>query len=233
MKQNHLHTGCFITLEGIEGVGKSTSLDFIQSYLQEQGIALEITREPGGTPIAEAIRRVLLAHHDEQMSVDTELLLLFAGRAQHIASQIQPALAKGLWVICDRFTDASYAYQGAGRGIPEARIALLETWVQDSLRPDLVLLLDAPVELALARAKERGNPDRFELENQSFFNRVRTHYLERARRSPQEYCIIDAAVPQEQVYQQLRSALDKRIAQVQQFSADEQACVSLPLTNEF
>ena len=162
----------FITLEGIEGVGKSTSLEFVQRYLQQQDITVEITREPGGTPIAESIRRVLLAYHDEKMSVDTELLLLFAGRAQHLNTRIKPALEQGAWLVCDRFIDASYAYQGGGRGIPESRIEALETWLQDNLRPDLTFLLDAPVEVALDRAKRRGNPDRFELENQGFFNRV-------------------------------------------------------------
>jgi dTMP kinase len=203
--------GCFITLEGIEGVGKSSSLEFIQNYLQSVAIPLEITREPGGTPIAEAIRRLLLAHHDEKMAVDTELLLLFAGRAQHMATQIRPALEKGYWVVCDRFTDASYAYQGAGRGVPEERIALLETWVQEQLRPNKIILLDAPVELALQRAKARGKPDRFELENQGFFNRVRSCYLERAKRFPEQYCVIDASLTQSQVYAQLQLELDKII----------------------
>ena len=203
--------GCFITLEGIEGVGKSTSLDFIQNYLSNQGLALDVTREPGGTPIAEAIRRLLLAHHDETMCADTELLMLFAARAQHCAQRISPALEAGSWVVSDRFTDASYAYQGAGRSMEMQRIAALDAWLRPQLVPDLVLLLDAPVEVALARAKERDNPDRFELEQQDFFKRIRAAYLQRAREHPARYRVIDASLRQQAVYQQIQQVLDEFI----------------------
>lgn len=204
-------TGRFITLEGIEGVGKSTSLEFIQSYLEQQDLKLVLTREPGGTPIAESIRRVLLTHHDEKIFSDTELLLFFAGRAQHIASVIKPALNKGKWVICDRFTDASYAYQAGGRGIPAERIEILENWVQGDLRPDCVILLDAPVDIALERARARGNPDRFELEKHEFFTRVRECYLERAAAHPERYRIVDASVEREQVQEQIQQVLSQLV----------------------
>ena len=195
-------------------MGKSTSLEFIQSYLEQQKRRVVLTREPGGTPVAESIRRVLLAQHDEDILSDTELLLFFAGRAQHIAKVIQPALAKDKWVVCDRFTDASYAYQAGGRGIPAARIAALEDWVQGDLRPDCVILLDAPVEVALARARARGNPDRFELEKQAFFTRVRDCYLARAAKAPSRYRIVDASVDREQVRQQIQQILDELLPTV-------------------
>lgn len=199
--------GTFITLEGIEGVGKSSALEFIQTFLQTVGIDLLITREPGGTPIAEAIRRVLLTHHDEPMLPETELLLFFAGRAQHIDQVIEPALAAGRWVVSDRFIDASYAYQGGGRGISFTRIAALEDWLHRSIQPDKVFLLDAPVELALSRAERRGNPDRFELERKSFFTHVRESYLARMQLDPPRYQCIDASLTQERVHQQLAQHL--------------------------
>lgn len=200
--------GRFITLEGSEGSGKSTNLAFIHSYLQQSGIDVVLTREPGGTPLGEAIRELLLDHRNNEMASDTELLLMFAARAQHLHERILPALEAGRWVLCDRFTDATYAYQGAGRGIAEERIALLEEWVQGALRPDLTLFLDLPVAQGLARAGERSAPDRFELEQLDFFERVRQGYLEQAARAPERYRIVDASQPLEAVQSRLRELLD-------------------------
>lgn len=200
--------GRFITLEGSEGSGKSTNLAFIHHYLQQSGIEVVLTREPGGTPLGEAIRELLLDHRNNEMASDTELLLMFAARAQHLHELILPALEAGRWVLCDRFTDATYAYQGAGRGIAEERIALLEDWVQGELRPDLTLFLDLPVAQGLARAGERSAPDRFEREQLDFFERVRHGYLEQAARAPQRYRIVDASQPLEAVQSNLRDLLD-------------------------
>ncbi len=183
----------FITLEGTEGAGKSTALRFLQDALLKAKIPLVTTREPGGTPIAEEIRALLLGKHAEIMSSDTELLLMFACRAQHLANLIRPALAAGQWVICDRFTDASYAYQGGGRGIAEYRIAALETWVQQGLQPDITILLDLPVEIGLQRIKKRGNLDRIETEQHAFFQHIRDSYLARAKQFPNRFRIVDAS----------------------------------------
>ncbi len=185
--------GLFITLEGGEGAGKSTQLAHVRQRIEAAGIPLHVTREPGGTPLAEQIRALLLDHRDEQMASDTELLLMFAARAQHLAGLIRPALARGEWVLCDRFTDATYAYQGGGRGIDVERIAVLEDWVQRELRPDLTLLLDLPIDVGMARAGQRGALDRFEREQQDFFERVRAAYLARAEWEPQRFRIIDAS----------------------------------------
>lgn len=185
--------GLFITLEGPEGAGKSTNRDFIASRLRERGVEVLLTREPGGTPLAERIRELLLAPSDESMAVDTELLLMFAARAQHLDRVIRPALEAGQVVLCDRFTDATYAYQGGGRGVSMARIAELERFVQGSLRPDLTLVFDLPVEVGLQRAAARGRLDRFEQEDRSFFDAVRQTYLERAAQAPERYRVIDAA----------------------------------------
>lgn len=201
------HRGYFITIEGIEGVGKSTALTFLQSELEAAHIDFVTTREPGGTPIAEDIRRVLLAKHDEIMCPDTELLLMFAGRAQNIAQVIIPALQRGQWVISDRFTDASFAYQGGGRGVPLKHITELAQWVQGDLAPDLTLLLDAPVEVGLARIQSRGAKDRIETEGDVFFERVREMYLERAQAFPDRIKVIHADQPIESVQAQIRSVL--------------------------
>ena len=201
--------GRFITVEGIEGVGKSTNLEFVQRWLVEQGKALVVTREPGGTPLGEQIRGLLLDHRQSAMADDTELLLMFAARAQHLHEIIEPALAEGSWVLCDRFTDATYAYQGGGRGIDMQRIAALETWVQGARRPDLTLLLDVPVEVGLARVHQRGERDRFEREQEEFFERVRQTYLARAQQEPQRYRVIDASVTLEQVQHQLATTLEQ------------------------
>lgn len=186
-------TGLFITLEGPEGAGKSTNREYLAERLRERGIEVQLTREPGGTPLAERIRELLLAPSDEVMAVDTELLLMFAARAQHIAQVIRPALARGAVVLCDRFTDATYAYQGGGRGLSMERIAQLERFVQGDLRPDLTLVFDLPVEIGLSRAAARGRLDRFEQEGRAFFDAVRSTYLQRAKADPERYRILDAA----------------------------------------
>ena len=201
-------TGRFITLEGSEGSGKSTNLAYIRQYLQGAGIDLQLTREPGGTELGEKIRALLLDRNHTGMLEDTELLLMFAARAQHIGEIIRPALAAGRWVLCDRFTDASYAYQGGGRGMGEERVRILEQWVQGTFRPDLTILLDVPVEQGLARARERGEADRFEREEVAFFERVRRTYLQRAEAAPERYRIVDASQPLEAVQAQIKTALE-------------------------
>lgn len=182
----------FITLEGVEGVGKSTNLTFIKQQLEKTGLHVVTTREPGGTVFSEKIRTLLLENRDEKVSEQAELLLMFAARAQHIYHVIQPALAKGQCVLCDRFTDATYAYQGGGRSMDIQMIAWLEDKVQGTLRPDLTLLLDAPVNVGMDRANERGELDRFESEKIDFFEKVRAAYLQRAEQHPQQIKIINA-----------------------------------------
>jgi dTMP kinase len=192
-------TGKFITVEGIEGVGKSTNIEFIHRQLQSAGRDVVLTREPGGTPLAEAIRSLLLDPEYTGMDARCELQLVFAARAEHLARVIRPALAQGKWVLCDRFTDATYAYQGGGRGIDTGIIASLETLVQGAFRPDLTLLLDVPVAVGLARAGKRGALDRFEREEVEFFDRVRQCYLDMARKHALRYRIIDASQPLDKV----------------------------------
>lgn len=204
-------TGLFITLEGPEGAGKSTNRDFLAEQLRARGVDVVLTREPGGTPLAERIRELLLTPTREVMNSDTELLLVFAARAQHLAEVIQPALAQGAVVICDRFTDATYAYQGGGRGLSVERIALLETFVQGELRPDLTLIFDLPVEVGLSRAAARGRLDRFEQEATTFFDAVRQAYLARAEGCPQRYRIIDAAQPLGTVQADLQALLPELV----------------------
>ena len=200
--------GRFITIEGTEGVGKTTNIAFIKQWLDDNKISFVSTREPGGTPLAEEIRQLLLSNREEQVCSKAELLMMFAGRAQHIDKVIEPELDKGHWVLCDRFTDATYAYQGAGREMGDELIASLETMVQGSMRPDLTLLLDIPVELGLERAGKRSQPDRFELEKTDFFNRVRQAYLSMAKNNPQRYKIIDASQALEDVQQQISNTLN-------------------------
>lgn len=212
---NNMATGRFVTIEGIEGVGKSTNLEFIRDHLTAAGKAVVVTREPGGTPVGEEIRRLLLSNRHHGMAQDTELLLMFAARAEHVAAVIRPALARGQWVVCDRFTDATYAYQGAGRGIARQQIEALERWVQNGLQPDLTVLLDAPVDTGLARAGKRGAPDRFENEARGFFERVRHGYLEQARRHPERFRVIDAAQPLAGVQAHLARLLDDCLADAQ------------------
>ncbi|WP_068826640.1 dTMP kinase [Pseudomonas sp. BMS12] len=199
--------GLFITLEGPEGAGKSTNREYLAERLRERGIEVLLSREPGGTPLAERIRELLLTPSDEAMSSDTELLLVFAARAQHLAEVIRPALARGAVVLCDRFTDATYAYQGGGRGLSEARIAELERFVQGALRPDITLVFDLPVQVGLARAAARGRLDRFEQEGQGFFEAVRQTYLQRANAAPERYRVLDAAQTLEQVQREIDSLL--------------------------
>jgi len=184
------HGGRFITLEGIDGAGKSTHLGFIRDWLQARDIAAEFTREPGGTPLGEQIRSVLLAV-DTQVSLEAETLLMFASRQQLLSSLIRPALAAGRWVVSDRFTDSTFAFQGGGRGVPMARIAQLEDWVQQGLQPDLTFLFDVPLEVASQRMAGSRQLDRFEQEKADFHQRVREAYLQRAA-ADQRFCILDA-----------------------------------------
>jgi len=210
-----MQSGKFITVEGGEGVGKSTQVPLLSQHLRASGRGVVTTREPGGTPRAERIRELLLQVSEEPMPPICELLLMFAARASHIENLIRPALQRGEWVVCDRFTDATYAYQGGGRGMTEQHIALLERMVQATLRPDLTLLLDAPESVALMRAQQRdrarGRTDRFEHERLDFFQRVRQTYLERAQREPQRFVIIDATAEPQAVAQVIREAVDSRL----------------------
>lgn len=199
--------GIFITIEGVEGVGKSTAIHYIVRSLQELGQEVIVTREPGGTEIAEEIRQVLLQHHHEKMASDTELLLMFASRAQHLASIIMPNLVKGITVVSDRFTDATYAYQGGGRGVDIARIQILEAWVQGHLQPDFTLLLDAPIEVGIERILSRGPKDRIEQETIDFFHRVRQSYLDRARQYPYRFRMVDATLPLDEVEREIKTAM--------------------------
>lgn len=187
-----METGKFITIEGIEGVGKSTNMAHLTRALEQRGHAVLTTREPGGTPMAERIRELVAEHGDETMPDIAELLLVFASRALHVNNVILPALAAGTWVICDRFTDSSRAYQGGGRGLPQENINLLADWVHGDLRPDLTILLDAPVETGMNRAGRRGSPDRFEVEKSAFFARARETYLQLADAEPDRFVIVDA-----------------------------------------
>jgi dTMP kinase len=208
--------GKFITIEGSEGVGKTTQIAALRESLAERGLEVIVTREPGGTPRAERIRELLLTPTDEPMPMTCELLLMFAARATHIENLIRPALERGAWVVCDRFTDATYAYQGYGRGVRREEIASLELFVQAELRPDLTLLLDAPIDIGAARAANRdaetgGERDRFEQERSEFFERVRNGYLERARSQPGRFAIIDATADRESVQQAIRAEVEIRL----------------------
>jgi dTMP kinase len=191
--------GRFITVEGIEGAGKSTQMNALREFLDAKGKRVVMTREPGGTPLGEALRELLLNPGNRGMSADTELMLVFAARAEHLHKVIEPALKRGDWVLSDRFTDATFAYQGGGRGIAAARIAALEDWVQGPLRPDLTVLLDVPVDLGMARIAGRGKPDRFEREEGGFFERIRANYLQRVAAEPRRFRCIDASAPVDQV----------------------------------
>lgn len=205
-------TGLFITLEGPEGAGKTTNRAWLAEQLQQQGVDVVLTREPGGTALAERIRELLLTPGQEPMADMTELLLVFAARAQHLAQVIRPALARGAWVLCDRFTDATYAYQGAGRGMPESAIALLEQLVQAELQPDFTLVFDLPVAVGLQRAAVRGRLDRFEQEGLAFFESVRHCYLQRAQNTPSRYRVVDASQSLAQVQLQLAGLLPELLA---------------------
>lgn len=185
--------GRFITVEGIEGVGKSTNIEFLSSLIEERGIPVLVTREPGGTPMAERIRQLLLEHGDEPMPAIAESLLFFASRALLIDNTIKPALEAGTWVVCDRFTDASRAYQGFGRELGLEKINLMADWVQGELQPHLTLLLDAPVEVGLARTAKRGGANRMDSEEAEFYKRVREGYLSLAAAEPERFAVIDAS----------------------------------------
>jgi len=191
--------GKFISIEGVEGVGKSTNIEAIKKFLEVKKIDFVVTREPGGTVLSEKIRELLLQVNNEAPGEMTELLLIFASRAQHLEKVIRPALENGIWIICDRFTDATYAYQGGGRGLKTSVIAELESMVLGELRPDLTIILDLDPETGLARAKERGELDRFENEKDEFFNKVRSAYLDIARSNPDRCFVIDASQNIEQV----------------------------------
>ncbi len=197
----------FITLEGIEGVGKTSNLQFIENLLQEAGHSCVVTREPGGTELGEALRNILLHHQGEAMSADAELLMMFAARAEHLDKVILPALKAGKMVLCDRFTEATYAYQGCGRQLGEEKIAQLETWVQGDLRPNLTIVLDAPIDVGRSRAGRRSAPDRIEKEKDDFFQRVRDCYRQLAQRYPHRIALVDASLPLEQVQTQIKRVL--------------------------
>ena len=202
--------GLFITVEGGEGVGKSTNIAFMQKVLEEKGLEVMVTREPGGTPLAEEIREVLIKNREEKVVSETELLLMFAARAQHLYQKILPALERGICVISDRFTDATYAYQSGGRGVSSEKVALLENFVQGDIRPDITFLFDAPIEVGMSRAQKRGALDRFEEEEMSFFNRVRDNYLQRAAQEPARFKIIDASQSLDAVQKDLKAELLER-----------------------
>ena len=201
--------GKFITVEGVEGVGKSTNVDFLAAAIKAQGFDVVCTREPGGTPMAERIRQMLLEHGEEPLPDIAELLLFFAARSLHISNTIRPALDAGKWVICDRFTDASRAYQGSGRGLDMQRINLLADWVQEDLQADMTLLLDAPAEIGMQRAEQRGATDRLESEQISFYKRIRAAYLALAKANPERFVVVDAARPLQDVQASIAVALDR------------------------
>ncbi len=203
--------GLFITVEGIEGAGKSTAIQSVSEALNKTGTEHIITREPGGTPLAEDIRHLLLKPRDEEVSSDTELLLMYACRSQLINTVINPALSRGIHVVSDRFNDASFAYQGGGRDISLDFIKLLDKWVLHDLKPQLTLLLDLPVEIGLCRASKRGTKDRIEQETLVFFEKVRTSYLERAANEPDRFVIIDATEPPQKVRKDILSAIETLI----------------------
>jgi dTMP kinase len=199
----------FITVEGLEGAGKTSCLRSIQRFLVARGLDPVMTREPGGTPLGEAVRALLLGTDYAGMSPDAETLLMFAARAEHLDKVIRPALTAGRAVVCDRFTDATYAYQGGGRSLGEARIAPLEQWLQQGLQPDLTLFLDVPIDVGLARAGRRSVPDRFERERLEFFERARAVYRARAERLNSRIVTVDASAPAETVEAAVVAALEK------------------------
>ena len=207
--------GRFVTFEGGEGAGKSTQITRAAAWLRSRGIEVIVTREPGGTPRAERLRAMLLEHDTEPMPQACELLLMFAARVTHVDNLVRPAVARGAWVLCDRFTDATYAYQGGGRGLPVAQIDALAGIAHPDLWPDLTLLLDLPVDAGLARASLRNGgdgPDRFESEQRAFFERVRDTYLARARQEPRRFRVIDAARSVDDVSADVRAALEHLLA---------------------
>ena len=201
--------GFFISLEGIEGAGKSTMVSFIEDFLTKDGHDVIKTREPGGTKIGEQIRTILLKNENNNLTADTELLLMFAARAQHMNEIITPALSSGKTILCDRFIDASYAYQGGGRGIDASRINLLEKWIQSNLRPDLTLLFDLDVSVGMTRSQKRSAADRFEQEKSIFFEKVRACYLKRAEDEPDRFRVINSGLPLQKVEDKIAAILSK------------------------
>lgn len=204
-----VNRGKFITLEGSEGVGKTTSLNYIKELIESKGHKVLVTREPGGTPLAEDLRATLLANRQEVVEPEAELLMMFAARAQHVNQIIKPALENGDWVLCDRFVDASYAYQGGGRGLSFSRINEIEQWTLQGFAPDLTLLLDMSVEEGMARTRQRGTPDRFETEKTEFYQRIREAYLQRASQYSERIHIVDAAPEVEQVQLSIKALLQE------------------------
>ncbi|MDF1759046.1 MAG: dTMP kinase [Coxiellaceae bacterium] len=198
----------FISIEGVEGAGKSTAVKVICDYLDNKSIDYHLTREPGGTEVAEAIRSILLTPFDEKVCAETELLLMFATRKQNIEHVIKPTLAAGKWLVSDRFTDASFAYQGGGRQIDLAHVNYLAQWIQGDVKPDITILLDLPVEVGLKRIEARGEKDRIEQEGVEFFHRVRDTYLQRAANEPQRYRVVDASQTEAEVAADLQRVLD-------------------------
>lgn len=204
-------SGRFITLEGIDGAGKSTHIPWISRELERLGVSVCLTREPGGTPLGERLRALLL-DPDTQIDAQVETLLMFAARKQHLVEVIEPALARGEWVLCDRFTDATYAYQGGGRGIATERLAILEEWVQGDRQPDLTCYFDLPIDVARDRLLASRALDRFEQEQASFFERVRAGYLERARQAPRRIHVLDSTMPVVKVQAALKAILAELVA---------------------
>jgi len=205
--------GLFITFEGVEGAGKTTNISFIAEKIRKAGHQILLTREPGGTTTGEAIRKILISKELPEMHHITELLLMFAARSEHVHRKILPALEQGTWVLCDRFTDASYAYQGAGRGIESEKIRMLENLVQDTLRPDFTFLFDLEANIGLARAQSRGETDRFEQQHIDFFNRIRLRYLEMVKAEPQRFRFIAAQHELKHVQQQITQKLEEILRQ--------------------
>lgn len=205
--------GLFITLEGVEGVGKTTNLTFMREWLERAGVELICTREPGGTPLAEELRTLLLANREEAVDPQAELLMIFAARAQHLRQVIEPALAQGKWVLCDRFTDATYAYQGGGRKLPVEMIQTLERLVQGDRHPDRTFYLDLDVEIGLARARDRAAADRFEREQRAFFEAVRAGYRQRVSSHPERFSVIDAGGSLAEVQARIAEELGKLMDQ--------------------
>ena len=203
-----MRRGKFITVEGIEGTGKSTNIDFLTGLIEKRGFEVLRTREPGGTPMAEQIRQLLLDHDQENLPAIAELLLFFASRSLHLSNTIIPSLQQGKWVVCDRFTDASRAYQGSGRGLDLDRIERLAEWVQEGVEPDMTLLLDAPAEIGMERAAARGEGDRMDNEELAFYQRVRAGYLTLADMHPDRFAVVDASRPLADVQVSIEAELE-------------------------
>lgn len=203
-----MERGKFITIDGVEGAGKSTQIEFICEYLKAKGVNVILTREPGGTDVGEKIRALLLSNSTGKMHADTELMLMFAARNEHIQNKIMPALGQGDWVLSDRFTDSSYAYQGGGRGLDMERITQLESWVVQDFAPDMTLLLDVPVEVGMSRVESRGKKDRIEMEKMDFFDRVRQAYIARSEEFPDRIKLIDSSQTIEHTTKQIGEILD-------------------------